>query len=388
MNTFCSYFNQGICRSCDLITTDYPDQIKFKEKLLKDSLQDFKSAEFLPTINSSPLNFRNKAKLVVTGTMNDPVIGLWGEKNLDQGRELLECGIHVKEINELLPDIKSLITLAKLEPYQIATKKGELKGLIIFYSETSQESYLRFVLRSKESLDRIKKHLSQLTTKFPHLKCISANIQPVAHAILEGEEEIFFTEAHSISHGLGEVTFSLGPRAFVQTNQQMAEKLYSTAAQWIKRTHERRFMELFCGQGAFSFFCAPFIDEGLGIEINPDAIKEAVKTARKFNFHNLTFKSADAALVEDELMKFRPDILLVNPPRRGLAESVKLILKHKPQTVLYSSCNYETLSQDLKILKDDYEVRRVQLFDMFPHTKHFETLVELSRTTEGSIKYF
>lgn len=355
---------------------DYSDQIIWKESRLKEALKNCGDFHLLPSVESESLHFRNKAKLVVTGTMLEPVIGLWGETNLDVGRELLECEIHLKEINQLLPTIKEFINLAKLEPYQIAAKKGELKGLIIFHSPATKESYLRFVLRSKESIDRIRKNLSFLTSRHPELQCVSVNIQPVAHAVLEGEEEIFITEKTSILHKAGDVTFSLNPRAFVQTNQMMAELLYRTAANWINGQPEKRFMELFCGQGAFSFFCAPYIEEGLGIEINPEAVKEANLTAKKFKINHLQFRSADAAQVGDEILKFDPGILLVNPPRRGLAETVKLIQKYRPETFIYSSCNAETLGKDLEQLPD-YEIKRAQIFDMFPHTSHFETLVEL-----------
>lgn len=371
MQTFCAYFNQGTCTSCDLITMDYADQIARKEKMLVESLNGFTLPQLLPTEKSALTNFRNKAKLVVTGTKDSPVIGL-----ID--RELMNCQLHIPVINELLQEIPAFIKAASLDPYQISSKKGELKGIIIFYSETTQETYLRFIMRSKESLDRIKKHAALLK----HVQCLSVNIQPVPHAILEGEEEIFITEMKSIHHKIGHVNVSLGPRAFVQTNQRMAEKLYETAAQWVKESHADKFMELFCGQGAFSFFCAPVIKEGLGIEINQDAVKEANRSAKEAKLPHLKFKSADAAQVEDEIMKFDPDIMLVNPPRRGLAGAVQLLLRQKPQTIIYSSCNYETLAADLKILKDHYKIKRIKIFDMFAHTSHFETLVELSRFTE------
>ena len=377
MKTFCSYYNQSICRSCDLITTDYTDQISLKEQKLREAFKDLNYPQLLDTIISPEQGFRNKAKFSVTGTMENPIIGLTGDTNLDAGRELLECSLHVPQINSFLPYLKKFITMAGLVPYSISEKKGELKGIIAFYSNSSKEAYVRFILRSKESIDRIRKHKDFLTSHIPELKCISVNIQPIPHAILEGEEEIFITETHSITHRLGNLNFSLGPRAFVQTNQAIATKLYETAAQWVKDSGQPQFMELFCGQGAFSFFCAPSIVKGLGIEINEEAIKEANRTATIQGFTNLSFKSADAEKVGDEIKAFRPDVILVNPPRRGLGKSCDLILDFKPKMIIYSSCNYETLASDLTRLSNDYTIERIQIFDMFPHTSHFETLVQL-----------
>ena len=381
MKTFCAYYNEGICQSCDLMTMEYHDQIMSKESELKKSLNTLPFPQFLPSVASKEFYFRNKAKLVVTGTIEKPILGLWGKENLDEGRELSNCPLHVKELNETLPFIKEFIQLAKLAPYHIETKKGELKGLILFYSNETKESYLRFVMRSKEAVTRIIKHQNFLLEKIPHLKTISVNIQPLAHAVLEGEEEVFITDTHSIHHKLNLVTMSLGPQAFVQTNQEVAKTLYETAATWVKELKIDRFLELFCGQGAFSFFCAHSIQEGLGIEINEAAIKEANLTAQKFNLPHLKFKSADAGKVGKEIKEFHPSIILVNPPRRGLAEATELLLDEKPQYIIYSSCSYETLAKDLGFLTQVYAIEKIQIFDMFPQTKHFETLVLLKRKT-------
>jgi 23S rRNA (uracil747-C5)-methyltransferase len=376
MKTFCSYFNQGICKSCDMIEMDYSAQLRRKEELLRKALSNIPYPDFSDTVASEIKHFRNKAKLAVTGTFEAPVIGLFGEENLDVGRELLNCPLHIQKINQALPVLKEFIKIAKLEPYRIENRKGELKGIILFHSEVTHESYLRFILRSKEAISRLIKHREFIVDKIPEIKCISANIQPVPHAVLEGEEEVFITSTDFIHHQAGETLLALGPRAFVQTNQEVATKLYRTAASWVNEG--ARFMELYCGQGAFSFFAAPVIKEGLGIEINPDAVAVANFSASNAGYHNLRFKASDASEVLTEMKDFDPDVLLVNPPRRGLGETTDLILAAKPGMVIYSSCNYETLAVDLEKLKSVYKVEAVQIFDMFPHTSHFETLVKLT----------
>ena len=377
MNTFCSYFNEGMCRSCDLIALDYSDQITLKENKLRETLQDFKLPNLLPTVRSKNTDFRNKAKFIVTGTTDDPRIGLADVIDLDKGVDLSGCSLHLQNITDILPAIKRFIKKANLTPYQIKSQKGELKGIILFHSEGTKQTYLRFVLRSKESIDRIKKFHQELLIEHKHLTCISVNIQPISHAILEGEEEIFITEKTSISHRLGNIEFDLSPRAFVQTNQEVATKLYETAALWIKEASLTRMLELYCGQGAFSFFAAPFVTESLGVEINPEAVAVANQTAKKYKFSNLVFKSSDASKMEKELLTFDPDLILVNPPRRGLGETVHLLMQERSQRLIYSSCHAETLCEDLKTLCEIYEIKRVQLFDMFPNTHHYETLVEL-----------
>lgn len=358
---------------------DYLDQLQKKEHLLAESLKGLEVDTFLPSVGSALTGFRNKAKLSVTGTISSPVIGLIGEDDKDVGREILNCPLHHPKINEVITALKGFIQLSNLQPYQIAEKKGELKGLILFYSETSDEMYLRFILRSKEAVTRLQKHIKTLQESFPALVCVSVNIQPIPHALLEGEEEIFLTERKFVFNKMGDFDFEIDPKAFVQTNQTIARKLYTTASEWIAQKSPKKFTELFCGQGAFSFFASPSFEESLGIEINKEAVEKATEMASAKNLTRLKFKCADAANVGQELLNFSPDLVLVNPPRRGLGNSVHLFTEKIYPSIIYSSCSWETLGEDLRKLKDFYHVKQVQIFDMFPHTDHFETLVLLEK---------
>jgi 23S rRNA (uracil747-C5)-methyltransferase len=382
MNTFCSYYNLGICRSCNRIEDTYEHQLQLKSEKLSKLLAHFPLIEQLPSVPSERQGFRNKAKFTVTGTLENPIIGLTGESELDKGREITNCLLHHPEINKILQQIPSFIEKAKLVPYQIKSKTGELKGIIVYFSQESQEMYLRLILRSKESLDRIKKNSSFFIHEKSLVTCLSANIQPIPHAILEGEEEIFFTENHFIHHQMGEIRMTLHPQGFVQTNQKIAQKLYMTAANWVQEIKPHTFVELFSGQGAFSFFIQSFVTKAVGVEINPDAVRRAHLTASENQWNHLSFIAQDAGAVLKEVLSLRPDILLVNPPRRGLGQAIELVKKIQSPYFIYSSCNAETLAQDLEELKTHYSPLRSQLFDMFPHTDHFETLV-LLKLTEG-----
>jgi 23S rRNA (uracil747-C5)-methyltransferase len=384
MNAFCSYFNAGICRSCTEILLPLEAQLQIKEDRVSKVFASYPHLKILPTHHSRERGFRNKAKFSVTGTKEAPVIGLVGENNLDQGREVLECPVHHPELNNIISSLPSFISKASLPPYQIQTKTGELKGLILYHSEESQETYLRFILRSKEALDRIKKHLDQLQRMHPSLKVVSANIQSVPHAILEGPEEIILTDLNFIHHQLGKREQRLGPKGFVQTNQSVATGLYSQAAIWVEELKIKKFSEIFCGQGTFSFFCAPHIETGLGVEIDGEAVKEANRSALEKGLGQLQFIQASAAEVKDKVLDFSPELLLVNPPRRGLGDSVNWISEGPWQHLLYSSCQLETLTKDLEQLTKHFTPVRAQIFDMFPHTQHFETLVLFSKTSDVS----
>ncbi len=332
-----------------------------------------------PTLASSVQGFRNRAKMAVTGSVEAPIIGLHGEARLDEGRELLSCPIHHPRLNEVIEALPELLKTLRVAPYRIAERRGELKGLIAFYSPHSEEMYLRFVLRSQECIARLRRIVPELQSRFPFVVCISANLQPIPHAILEGPEEIFLTERRHIIHQLGPLPLKLSPQAFVQTNAEVAEQLYQTAAAWIAEVRPERAMELFCGQGAFSLMAASSAGAWLGIEVNAEAVSQANETARSLGFSHVRFHCADAAQVGAEMKEFSPELVLVNPPRRGLGGAVSLIREELPRHWIYSSCNSESLASDLQALSSEYRLRRARIFDLFPHTDHFETLVWLER---------
>jgi 23S rRNA (uracil747-C5)-methyltransferase len=309
------------------------------------------------------------------------VLGLAGEGDLDRGRELLACPIHHPRLNAVIAALPDFIREFDLIPYRIAERKGELKGLILFYSAETGEMYLRFVLRSKECVARIRKGLPKLAAAFPELVVVSTNLQPIPHAILEGPEEVVLTERRAIRHAVGGIPFRLSPAAFVQTNSEVAAKLYATAADWIAESGAKRVAELFCGQGAFSFFAArkPGVEALLGVDVNADGVAAANESAREQGLARLAFRAADAADVARELADFAPDLLLVNPPRRGLGRARATVRELAPRTLVYSSCEIATLAEDLRAFAPEYRLERARVFDLFPHTEHFETLVRLTR---------
>ncbi len=377
--TFCAYYDSEQCHSCEWIEPNYAEQLSRKEKQICEALNFFPDLSLEKSTESPQVGFRNRAKMSVTGTLENPIIGLLGESQLDQGRELLSCPIHHPILNQLLHLLPDFIRKAQLTPYRISERTGELKGLIAFYSPGSEQMYLRFILRSKESVLRISQSLPELQANCPVLTCVSVNLQPVPHAILEGPEEIILTDQKTIEHPIDSLPLKLSPQAFVQTNAQVAEALYKTAASWIAESGACKVLELFCGQGTFSFVAAKNTGRFLGIEINREAVTLANKMAKELNFPRLKFQCADATQLQKEIEDFSPDLILANPPRRGLTQSISLIQKVQPQNFIYSSCHIESLAMDLKQIADYYQIQKIKLFDMFPHTRHFETLIWLEK---------
>jgi 23S rRNA (uracil747-C5)-methyltransferase len=397
VSTFCRHFDEGRCRSCAWLGRDYGAQLAEKDRLAREALSralgpglemDVGSF-FEPAVGTdAQRGFRNRAKLSVSGTTEHPVIGITGPRGESSG-ELVDCPVHHPRLNELVAALPELIRRYRIEPYRIDARVGELKGVIAYCSSderrasaaTGEEGYLRWVLRSRLALPALRSMLPELESRFGWLKCVSANLQPVPHALLEGEEEEYLTDAREITRAVGGLKLRLSPRAFVQTHEWVAERLYLDAARWIGEARVSSAAELYCGQGAFSFAAAGAgaVSRMLGIEINADAVAAATRSARELGLAGLSFVACDAAHAGGELGAFAPELLLVNPPRRGLGkDGLEVVRNASVRHLIYSSCSVESLARDLASLPG-YRLVRARVFDMFPHTEHFETLVWLER---------
>ncbi|HET20223.1 MAG TPA: methyltransferase domain-containing protein, partial [Chromatiales bacterium] len=198
-------------------------------------------------------------------------------------------------------------------------------------------------------------------------------------AILEGEEEIVLTERQSLTMWLNGLPLHLRPRSFFQTNSHVAARLYASARDWVEEIGPEGMWDLFCGVGGFALHCAPHVRGTVtGIEVSQEAIESARQSAAELGLANILFRALDAsdfALGQSEV----PELVLVNPPRRGIGADLCAFLDASPaRWLLYSSCNPASLAQDLARLPS-FEPVRARLFDIFPHTAHSEVLVLLRR---------
>lgn len=371
----CALYDANRCRSCQWLEKPYSIQLGDKQSMLEQLLADQPVASWLPPVTSLQQAFRNKAKMVVSGSVERPVLGLVHRDG--EPVDLCDCPLYPASFQPVFAALKPFIARAGLTPYNVARKRGELKFLLI--TESQQGGImLRFVLRSTAKLEQLRAALPWLQQQLPQLVVISANIQPVHMAILEGEEEIALTPAQSLAENFNGVPLWIRPQSFFQTNPQVASALYATARDWVRALPVNSMWDLFCGVGGFGLHCATPEMELTGIEISAEAIKCARRSAEMLGLKNVQFAALDStafATGRDAV----PQLVLVNPPRRGMGVGLcDYLSQMAPDYLLYSSCNPQTMAQDIARL-NDYEVTKVQLFDMFPHTAHFEVLTLLTR---------
>ena len=372
----CALYTAGTCRSCQWLEKPYPQQLTDKQHHLQSLLAERDVAHWLAPIAGEQSAFRNKAKMVVSGSVERPLLGMLHRDGTPV--DLSGCPLYPASFAPMFAVLKSFIARAGLTPYNVARKRGELKYLLLTESTYSGGVMLRFVLRSESKLAQLRAALPWLQQQLPQLRVISANIQPVHMAIMEGELEIPLTEQQALEEQFNQVPLYIRPQSFFQTNPKVAAELYATARDWVRALGIESMWDLFCGVGGFGLHCAQTDTRLTGIEISAEAIACARQSAKTLGLQQVNFQALDStkfATAEGSV----PQLVLVNPPRRGIGKDLCDYLNQMaPGYILYSSCNAETMVKDIGMLPD-YRIERVQLFDMFPHTAHYEVLTLLVR---------
>ncbi|MGQ0799792.1 MAG: 23S rRNA (uracil(747)-C(5))-methyltransferase RlmC [Pseudomarimonas sp.] len=385
MTVHCSYFEAQRCRSCSDIEQPYNDQLLRKQADLKKHLDGWPDLHWLPPVASAETGFRSKAKMAVGGSIESPTLGLVDAAG--RAEDLAACLLYPATISTAFAPIKHFISAARIAPYDIVGRRGELKFVLLTVAEHSGELMLRFVLRSREALGRIQATLPRLRESLPLLRVVSVNLQPLPAAIVEGDEEIALSEQQHLRIELNGLPFFLRPRGFFQTNQTVAAALYRQARDWVVACAPTRVWDLFCGVGGFAAHCADGSREVHGVELSEEAIEGARLGAEERRLPRLTFEILDAAAQLRFPGRGCPDLVIVNPPRRGIGEALAHALEHSAvEWLIYSSCNPSTLATDLRRMPA-FRPQQARLLDMFPHTSHSETLVLLRRQRNPPIQH-
>lgn len=346
--------------------------------------------------------FRTKSTMVVGGTPQAPTLGILDADLF--GVDLSACGLLGPATAVAMPVLREFIAEVGLRPYDVPRRTGELKYLHVVEA-CGGGLLLRFVLRSEGQVGRLRRSLPRLSELVPQARVVSVNLLPEHKAVTSGSAEIVLTRADTLAMPVGDVTLHVAPGAFVQTNGTVAAALYRQAGTWVSAelgetagptgatasvaqapasgpgatpTRPASVLDLYCGVGGFSLHAAGPGRAVHGVEVSEQAVVSARRSAADAGIA-ATFECADATSYALELAS-TPDLVIVNPPRRGLGPRLSGWLEASGVgTVVYSSCNPDTLARDLAGMPS-LRVVRARLFDMFPQTDHAEVLTLLRRT--------
>lgn len=299
------------------------------------------------------------------------------------------CLIQNQRTEEIAKFIFDYIVKNKISIYNEKTKKGLIRHIVTKIGIKTNQIMCILVINGKE-LPKEKQLVKEIISHFPEVKTIVKNINRKNTNVILGQDNINLYGNGYIEDKLGEYTFKISPLSFYQVNPIQAKRLYEAGVEAAKITKEDVVFDLYCGIGTISLFMSKYAKKVYGIEIVKEAVEMAKENAKLNQVENVEFIAGDVEEALDDLIyrqRVIPDIVMVDPPRKGLDnKSIENLLNIKPKRLVYISCNPATLVRDLAKLEELYEIKSVKPVDMFPFTSHVEVVSVLGLKEEKKPK--
>ena len=367
------------CGGCQLIDVPYEKQLKEKEKTLKKLLGEFGKIEPIMGMEN-PDHYRNKVHAVfgIDGRKR-PVAGVYEAKS-HRVVDVEHCFLENEKATEIIRTIKSLLRSFKIKTYDEDSGYGLLRHVLIRTAKETGEIMVVLVL-SSPILPSKNNFVKALRKEHPEITTVVLNVNDRATSMVLGEKEQVIYGKGYIEDILCGKRFKISPKSFYQVNPLQTEKLYGTALEFADLTGKETVLDAYCGTGTIGIIAADNAKRVIGVELNKDAVKDAVTNAKINGVKNIEFYHKDAGQFMIQLAEHQEniDVVLMDPPRAGSDEAfLNSVVRLRPNKVVYVSCNPETLARDLKYLtKNGYQVKRMRGCDMFCHTEHVETIILL-----------
>ena len=392
----CEYF--GTCGGCKWQHVDYAAQLEAKRQSVKDALEHtggFVDVEVQPTHGAEDIfHYRNKMEYSFSASRwltseeiasgesfnTDFALGMHVPGRYDRVIDLSACYLPAPISMEIVNGIRVLALAEAWSCWSTSTKSGYLRHLVVRTGQRTGEVMVNLVTNGYDE-DRFEKVRAYLQEAFPQISTFVNTSHTGVAQVAIGEKEYIGFGNGVIHDEIGGLRFEIAPTAFFQTNTAQAETLYEYVRHFSEVKPTDLLYDMYCGAGTISLFMAPHVKHVVGIELVPDAVKNAYANAAVNEIDNCTFVQGDIKNLFDTEFIARhgkPDVFIVDPPRAGMHEKVvKEIAMLKPERFVYVSCNPQTQARDLKLLADLYVLERIQPVDLFPHTTHTENIVKL-----------
>ncbi len=394
----CDYF--GTCGGCKLQHIDYTQQIKYKQKEVENNLKRLGKLK-LPTsidpIMGSPkiYHYRNKMEFSFAArrwltpdeiksekTIENPqglgfhIAGMW-----DKVLDIDNCHLQEEPSNQIRNAVRSFAKQHQISFFDPRSKTGLLRTLMI--RNTSIGEWMVVLQVFKDDQTAIEKILNHLKEKFPKITSLQYIVNEKDNDSFYDQNVILYYGRPYIEEKWENLTYRISAKSFFQTNSEQALRLYQKVREYAAIQPHETVYDLYTGTGSIAQFVARDAKKVVGVEAVADAIDDARKNAQLNHITNTEFVVGDMKDVfsTDFIHRYgKADIVITDPPRDGMhPKVVENLLFLAPKRIVYVSCNSATQARDLALMKEDYEIIKMQPVDMFPHTHHVENIVLLER---------
>ena len=378
----------GKCGGCQLLDMPYEKQLKQKQKQVNKLLKPYCNTEKIIGMEN-PFHYRNKVHAVFGHRKDGTVIsGIY-----QQGTHFIvpvdECLIEDKRADAIIRDIRDLLKSFKIKTYNEDTGYGLFRHVLVRTGHHSGQVMVVLVLGSPilPSKNNFVKALRKL---HPEITTIILNVNNQKTSMILGEKETVLYGKGYIEDELCGHIFRISSKSFYQVNTAQTEKLYTKAIELAGLTGKERVIDAYCGIGTIGLIASDKAKEVISVELNPDAVKDAIVNAKRNGIKNVHFYQNDAGVFMRQMADEgeSADVVFMDPPRSGSDEKfLSSVVTLNPKRVVYVSCDPTTLARDLKYLtKHGYSAVTAVPVDMFPATGHVETVVLLSKGEVDSKK--
>ena len=376
----CPAFNQ--CGGCAFRHISYEAELKLKENKVYEAIKRIGGIDLTPMpiiFAGNSDRYRNKAQLPVASGGKAGFFAFHSHRIIP----IDDCKLQPEEFRSIIKLCEEWIKKHNISIYSEENGKGLLRHIYLRKAEKTDEIMVVLIINGNDVpfIEELVSNLQNLLGD--SLKSLQLNINKKNTNVILGEEcKVIFGDTY-ITDILCDVKVRLSPLSFYQVNRNMAEKLYRKAAEYAN-PKDKNLLDLYCGAGTIGLSMASISKSVIGVEIIPEAIKDAEFNAQINGIKNTRFICGDAAEAAEKLAEenIKTDIVIVDPPRKGCSpELIETISKtFAPERVVYVSCDPATLARDIKIFnKSGYKLVEYTPCDLFPRTSHVETVALLSR---------
>ena len=382
----CSVYKK--CGVCQYINLPYEEQLKKKQKEMEKLLKKYGKVQ--PIIGmKNPYYYRNKVHAVFGFDKKLVVISGTYQPGTHRIVNIPECLIEDHKSQEIIRTIRGLLKSFKIKIYDEDTGYGLLRHVLIRRGFTSGQIMVVLVLRSPIFPSK-NNFVKALRKEHPEISTVVLNVNDKHTSMVLGTRDIVLYGKGYIEDTLCGCKFRISSQSFYQVNPVQTEVLYSKAIEFAGLTGKETVIDAYCGIGTIGLIAAKKAKEVIGVELNPQAVKDARLNAKCNEIKNARFYEGDAGdfmIKMSEGTKSAPnqkvDVVFMDPPRSGSTEAfLSSVVALSPKKVVYVSCGPDTLARDLEYLtRHGYKVNQIQPVDMFGFTEHVEVVCLLSKKT-------